>query len=192
MGLVLLAAAMVATPEARAQEDLLGELKTVAAVRFVGRRHVHARELRAVMKTRAPSLWPWHDRPILRPDFLRSDTLAIRDRYRLHGYLDAEVGVGVSPTRDSSAMTVTFVIREGRQSRIATIQFAGVHSYPVDDIRRKLLTRRSEPFDPYVLQLDTLKISELYLERGYRPTIVASARRREGAESSKVDVDFDV
>src|SRR5205814_6578088 len=60
------------------------------------------------------------------------------------------------------------------------------------DIRRKLLTRRGEPFDPYVLQLDTLKISELYQERGYRPTIVASARRREGAESLKVDVDFDV
>src|SRR5262245_30666620 len=95
MGLVLAITALPA-PESHAQEDLLGEIKTVASVRFQGRRRVGARELRSVMKTKPPSPWPWHDRPILRGDFLRSDSLAIRDRYVFHGFLDAHVNVIVS------------------------------------------------------------------------------------------------
>lgn len=191
-GLALVAALVVTAKAGRAQEDLLGELKTVASVTFVGRHHVTARELGTVMKTRAPSLWPWHERPVLRPDFLRSDTLAIRDRYRLHGFLDAEVGATVAATHDSNAVAVTFLIREGHQSRVASVAFHGVEHYPVDDIRRKLQTRRGVPFDPYVLQLDTLKISELYQERGYRPSISAVARRGEGNDSLRVQVDFEV
>src|SRR5262245_6841337 len=84
-GFALVCLALVATGidirPARAQEDLLGEPITVADLRFEGRHRVGAGELRSVMKTRGSSFWPWRERPALRADFLRADTLAIRDRY---------------------------------------------------------------------------------------------------------------
>ncbi len=175
-----------------AQEDLLSEIRTIAAVRFEGRQRVSARELRSVMKTRPPSLWPWRERPVLRPDFLRSDTLAIHDRYLHHGYLDARAGFRIRPTRDSSQVVVTFVIHEGARSRVASVEFTGVRSHPEGELRRKLLAQPGQPFDPWFLQLDTLKISELYQERGFRPHVAASARRRPGADSLRVDVRYHV
>ena len=192
MCLVVVAAAAVSAPPARAQEDLLSEIRTISTVRFEGRHRVSARELRSVMKTRSSSRWPWRDKQALRIDFLRNDNLAIRDRYVHHGYLDAQVGFRVTPLRDSSRVAVTFVIREGSRSHVASVQFTGVASYPEDQLRRKLLARPGAPFDPFVLQLDTLKISELYQERGFRPHVVASARRGEGADSLAVLVSFAV
>ena len=187
---ILLATAGLSAGPARGQEDLLGELRTVAAVRFEGRHRVGAGELRSVMKTRASSRWPWREKQALRNDFLRSDTLAIRDRYIHHGFLDARVGVRLRTSRDSSRVTVTFVIQEGERTRVAVVAFGGVSAYPEDELRRKLLARPGEPFDPFVLQLDTLKISELYQERGYRPHTVATAQRGQGADSLAAHVRF--
>ncbi len=190
--MVFLAAAALPGRPVLAQEDLLGEIKTIAAVRFEGRHRVSARELRSVMKTRSSSRWPWREQQALRIDFLRSDTTAIRDRYRHHGFLDARVAFRVDPARDSSRVIVTFAIQEGGRARVAGLDFTGVRSYPEDQLRRKLLTRPGQPFDPFVLQLDTLKISELYQERGYRPHMSAAARRGAGSDSLRVWVSFAV
>ena len=187
-----LAAAGIASRPVRAQEDLLGEPLTIAEVRFEGRQHVGAGELRSVMKTRGPSFWPWRDRPALRPDFLHSDTLAIRERYLHHGYIDAHVGVVATSTRDSNRVIVTFFIREGARSRVGAVELTGVHSRPEADLRDKLLMKPGQTFDPYVLQLDTLKISEIYQEHGFRPHVAAGAWRGEGADSLRWRVQYDV
>ncbi len=192
MFLVLAGAAGCPGSAAWAQEDLLGELRTVAAVRFEGRRRVGDGELRSVMKTRSPSRWPWREKQALRNDFLRTDTLAIRDRYVHHGFLDTHVGYRLTTSNDSSRVTVTFLILEGERTRVAAVAFSGVSVYPEDQLRRKLLARPGQPFDPFVLQLDTLKISELYQERGYRPHVVATGRRGEGADSLLAQVHFAV
>lgn len=177
---------------ARAQEDLLGEPTTIADVRFEGRHRVGAGELRSVMKTRGSSLWPWRERPALRADFLRADTLAIRDRYLHYGYIDCHVAVRVTPTRDSTRVNVTFVLEEGERSVVGAVEFTGVFSYPEDELRRKLLLRPGQTFDPYALQLDTLKISELYQEHGFRPHVAAGARRGEGLDSLRWKVRYEV
>ena len=191
MCLVLTAGGLASRP-ARAQEDLLGEPRTIAEVRFEGRQRVGAGELRSVMKTRGPSFWPWSDRPAVRPDFLRSDTLTIRERYLHHGFIDARVGVRLTSMTDSTQVRVTFVIREGERSRVSTVEFSGTHSYPAEELGRKLLMRPGQTFDPYALQLDTLKISELYQERGFRPHVAAGAWRGEGADSLRWRVQYDV
>ena len=189
--LVLAAARGFEARPAGAQVDLLGEVKTVADVRFEGRKHVGEGELRSVIKTRGPSFWPWSERPALRSDFLRSDTLAIRLRYIHHGFLDNHVGVLVTPHKDSSQVSVTFLIEEGERSRVHSVSFSGGLVLKEDDMRRKLRTRVGEAFDPSELQLDTLKISELYQERGFRPHVVASARR-DSTDSLRVTVQFDI
>lgn len=177
--------------EAVAQLDLLGAVRTIAEVRFEGRRHVGEGELRSVVKSRGPSFWPWSERPALRSDFLRSDTLAIRARYVHYGFLDTHVAVRVTPQRDSSQVVVTFLIDEGQRSRVDSVAIVGALVLKEDELRRKLRTRSGQRFDPSELQLDTLKISELYQERGFRPHVVASARRGED-DSLRVRVWFDI
>jgi len=189
--LVLVASGLAGRP-VRAQEDLLGEPRTIAAVEFNGRRNVGAGELRSVIKTRGPSFWPWRDRPVVKADFLRSDTLAIRERYLHHGFIDAHVGVLVTSTRDSGQVMVTFIIDEGQRSRVGAVEFEGVRSTSERNIRRKLLTRPGQTFDPYALRLDTLKISELYQESGFRPHVAAGAWRGEGRDSLRWRVTFEV
>lgn len=189
--LVLVAAQGIAPSRARAQADLLGEIRTIAGVEFEGRHRVGGGELRSVLKTRGPSFWPWSERPTLRADFLRSDTLAIRVRYIHHGFLDTHVAVRITPQHDSSQVVVTFVIDEGPRSRVTSVEFSEVHVYREEELRRKLRIRPGRPFDPAELQLDTLKISELYQERGFRPHVVASARRGE-VDSLSVSVRFDI
>jgi outer membrane protein insertion porin family len=189
--LVLAAAGGFEVRPAGAQVDLLGEVRTVAEIRFEGREHVGEGELRSVIKTRGPSFWPWSERPALRSDFLRSDTLAIRLRYIHHGFLDNHVGVLVTPHRDSSQVTVTFLVEEGLRTRVHVVEFTGDLVLKEDELRRKLRTRVGEAFDPAVLQLDTLKISEIYQERGFRPHVVASAWR-DSTDSLRMVVRFDI
>lgn len=172
--------------------DLPEGLRTIAAVRFEGRRHLSMRELRAAnLKTRRPSRFPWREKPALRADYLATDTTAIVALYRHYGYLDAHAGVRIESTRDPGAARVVFVIVEGPRTDVATVEFTGNASYASRELGRALYTKPHRPFDPAVLHLDTLKISQLYQERGFLPHTVASASRRPDAPV-QADVRFDL
>jgi len=186
-GTVALAAIAVAPGSARAA-DLPSELTTVAQVKFEGRHSVREKELRAAIKTRTSSRLLFRERPLLRIDFLRADTMAIENVYHQHGYLDARATYKVNPAKESGRVIVTFVIEEGRRSRISRVDLEGVTVMPADPIRRKLFARPGKPFNPYFLPADTLKIAEAYRDRGYFPLIVPSSQR----ESTGVAVRYSV
>lgn len=165
------------TPEGRGGE-LPEQLRTIAQVRFEGMKGLGGRELKAAnLKTRKPSRLPWKDRPSLRLDYLRADTSAIANLYRHYGYLDCHVVWRLESTERPSAARVVFVVQEGQRSRLASVLILGAEAYPERDLRRALLARPGEPFDPAFLQLDTLRIRSLYQERGHLPLVNASARR---------------
>ena len=69
--LALVALSAFPVPSARAQEDLLGEIRTIASVSFEGRHRLGEHELLSVMKTRSPSFWPWRERSLLHNQFQR-------------------------------------------------------------------------------------------------------------------------
>ena len=172
-----------------AQEELLQELKTVAGVHLVGRHKLSAGAIRKVLKTRPVSIWPWREKPALRFDYLRADAQSIRDLYRHNGYLDADATYSVAPAKKKDQVEVTFTIREGPITHIRSVQFEGVAVYPLKDLRKKLWSQPDRSFDPAYLQLDTLLISTLYQERGYRPHVAASYRRGQ-PDSTHVDVTY--
>ncbi len=180
--------ALAPATRARAQNELPSELETVESVRLKGRHHVSGRELRVVMKTRAASIFPWRERPLLRLDFVRADTLAIASVYRQHGYLDARVGYEVKLGKDRTRATVAFNIVEGKLSRIKAVELVGLGSYPEDQLRKRLYARPGRPFNPSFLVADTARISEAYQERGFRPHIAAQSRR----ESLDVFVRYEI
>jgi outer membrane protein assembly complex protein YaeT len=184
-------AATIAPDIARSQEELLQELKIIASVRIDGHRHLGAGAIERVMKTKNPSLWPWRERPVLRRDYLLSDVTAIADLYRHHGYLDATVEYRVASSGQRDEVDVLFLVHEGEPSKVRFVEFGGVASVAEKDLRRKLWARPGRAFDPAYLQLDTLVITSLYQERGFRPQVTGSAVR-EVPESLRVRVRYDV
>lgn len=185
------ASAWAQTPVGRANE-LPDQLRTIASVRFEGQKGLGRKELKAAnLKTRAPSRLPWKPPRSLRIDYLRSDTSAIANVYRHYGYLDTHVEWRLEPTSKVGAARVVFVVREGQRSHLREVSLTGVHVYTERELRRSLLARPGEPFDPAFLQLDTLKIRTLYQERGHFPTVRASARR-DATNPLAVDVKYDV
>ena len=186
--LVLTLVAATIPTAARAQEELLQELQTISAVRLEGNHALGDGTLRRVMKTRQPSMFPWSERPLLRGDFLRSDVAALRELYRHYGFLDAEVDYRIGSKRDAEEVEITFLIAEGGRSRIGAVELAGVSAIQERDIRKKLWARPGRPFDPAYLQLDTLGISILYQERGFRPHVIGHFAR----DSLDVTVRYEV
>jgi outer membrane protein insertion porin family len=185
-GLTLILCALGAR-EARAQ-SFPSELRVIADVRLVGRHQVPARDIRAVLKTRGPSIWPWRERPALRLDFLRADTLAIETVCRQYGFLDARARARVTSTRNPREAIVEFVIEEGRRSRVSQVSFTGLHAYPAEQLRKRLTARPGKPYNPSYVIVDTLRISRAYQERGYIPHVAAAVAR----DSLRVSVRYDV
>src|SRR6185503_109537 len=140
-----------------------------------------------VLKTRRPSIFPWRDKPVLRQDFLIADTRAIEGVCRLHGFLDARADFRLKP-RDERSVEVIFLIEEGRRSTIAAVDLVGFRAVTPDQARKKLYSRPGRPFNPSAMIVDTIRISDLYKERGYLPNVIASSQR----DSYSVTVRYEV
>ena len=181
----------LAPESARSQEELLQELRTIASVRIEGRRQIGPAVVERVMKTRDPSIWPWRERPVLRIDYLRSDVVAIEAVYRHHGFLDTRVEYRIASSRKPDEVQVQFLIHEGGRARVREVRFTGVQAIPEKELRRRLRVHPGRLFDPAFLQLDTLLLSTLYQERGYRPHAVPTATRH-GADSLQILVHYEV
>lgn len=192
----LLVAALAVVPggvrTAAAQSELPDQLRVISGVSFRGLHHLGRRELKAAnLKTRPPSPLPWRERPALRMDYLRADTSSIAALYRHYGFLDARATWVLESTRDPEAARVVFLVEEGPRSRIATVDVQGVTVFHEREVERVLFAQRKRPFDPAFLSLDTVRVSTMYQERGYRPHTIASAER--GAlDSTRIAVRYDV
>ncbi len=203
LGPLVLATALAAPPAAAQTDELPEDLRSIADVRFegvnrLGRRPLaglwvfgHRRLVGVGLHTRRPSPLPWRERPQLRRDYLRADSATIVSFYRHYGYLDAQVSVRLVPGRDPKTATVVFGVQEGPVTRVAHVEFDGVHVYHTSELQRALLAQPKTPFDPAFLQLDTLKIRAMYLERGYKAAVDASAKRGV-PDSVHVDVRYGV
>jgi outer membrane protein insertion porin family len=179
VGAALLGLLLSLPGPAASRGDLESQLKSVAAVGFRGRHSVNSREIRAVLKTRPPSFWPWAERQPVRADFLKADCAAVEAVYHQHGFLDAAVSDSLLRVRDPGRVRVLFVIREGPRSRIAGVAFEGVQAVPQEALRRALYARPRRPFNPAYLVADTAIIARQEGEHGHLPRVTGTARRGE-------------
>ncbi len=166
----------------------------MAEIRFEGRHHLPAKDLKRALRTPSPSSWPWADEVPLRLDFLTADTAGIGAAYREHGFLDARVtSIRVSPFHhgEKSQVLITYIITEGRRSFIRSIGFTGNANVEAQTLRKKLFARPGRPFNPGFTSADTARISLVYQDRGYKPTVTAEALR-EAADPLVVRVIYHV
>src|SRR5262245_40561631 len=174
-GVIVLA--LILPAAARTQTELFYELKTVQSVKLTGVSGISSGTVRHVLKTRVPP-WrrPWGEPSTLRLDFLRADTLAIRPVSPHSGFLDARSTFRVLAGKDDEHVAVVYDVVEGPRSYIRDVQLENVRRDLEGDIRRKLWARPDKPFDPGYMQLDSLVISGVYQDHGFRPLIAGVAR----------------
>ncbi len=100
----------------------------------------------------------------------------IRDKYAEEGYLFTKITASRSPSADSGREDITFVIDEGPEVQIGTIDFVGNSAYSdsdlkgaMEDVREKSWWQiwRSSTFEKAKLEGDKQKVVDYYRSRGF-------------------------
>ncbi|MEK7316972.1 MAG: BamA/TamA family outer membrane protein [Candidatus Eisenbacteria bacterium] len=166
--LTLLALGSIQPRLAIAQLDLGGDgEQSVAKVEILGNLAYTDGTLKSLIRTRATSFFrPWRSAP-LRSDFLRFDRLVLRDFYRRHGFLGADVESVAIVNRDKSSVEVRFHISEGPHARVDAIDFDGPTASDEEVIRSVIPLSAGGLFDFPAVEVSRLAIDSIYAERGH-------------------------
>lgn len=98
---------------------------------------------------------------------IQDDILALRNFYRRHGFLDAQVGrrLDYGPYREN--LTVTFVINEGMQYTVGKIDIKGNKYFSKDDILNVMSLEPGSILNLDKLEADRRAILSLYGRAGF-------------------------
>ncbi len=123
--------------------------------------------LKSIIRTRSKSFFrPWRSAP-LRSDFLRFDRLALRDFYRRHGFLSADVESVEIVHRSASRVDVRIRIAEGPHARVDAIDFDGPTADDEQLIRSVIPLTAGGLFDYPAVDASRGAIDSIYAERGH-------------------------
>jgi outer membrane protein insertion porin family len=109
---------------------------------------------------------------------LRKSVKAIKDRYRMAGFLEAKVKIEEQKRatgEDETIRMIRFVINEGPQTIVNSIQFSGNKAFDDTELKKQMLTRvpgvrEKGIFVPEILEDDISAIKSLYRKHGYMDT----------------------
>ncbi|HET9952264.1 MAG TPA: BamA/TamA family outer membrane protein [Candidatus Eisenbacteria bacterium] len=172
--LALVAFALLGPARAAAQLEFEGtDEPTVRRVEIEGNQAYSDGTLKSIIRTRATSFFhPWRSAP-LRSDFLRFDRIALRDFYRRHGYLGADVESIAVSRHGEEDVDVRFLLDEGPRARVQSIDFDGTTPGDEEAIRAVIPLEAGGFFDFPSVQLSHAAIDSFYAERGH---VIASIR----------------
>jgi len=155
-------------PPATAQIELEDEDEpTVSKVEILGNAAYSDGTLKSIIRTRGKSFFrPWRSAP-LRSDFLRFDRLAVRDFYRRHGFLSADVESVEVVYRDTTHVEVRFRLHEGPHARVDAIDFVGPTAADEELIRSVIPLSAGGLFDYPAVAVSRAQIDSIYAERGH-------------------------
>ena len=118
---------------------------------------------------------------------------AIKDLYRLHGFLEAKVTPRLGDESKSPAnfRTVTFHIEEGPRTTLQSIKLGGLAPDDQRAIWPLLTAKPGRPYSPEAVQGDREAIIRFLADRGYSdPTVTWQALP--GTEEHKMDLAYDI
>jgi outer membrane protein insertion porin family len=113
---------------------------------------------------------------------LRKSVKAIKNRYRMAGFLEAEVKIEQEKRdagEDETIRMIRFVVDEGPQTVVSSIRFMGNKAFDGTKLEKQMLTRvpgvlEKGIFVPEILEDDTRAIESLYRKHGYMDTEIAT------------------
>jgi outer membrane protein assembly factor BamA len=97
----------------------------------------------------------------------RNDSLIIIERFRVEGYLDADVKMGERFTVDSSTVDLAITIDERRRTVLGSLRVTGNSAISSEELLGLLDSRAGLPVDQGILESDVAVVLSRYEQRGY-------------------------
>lgn len=119
----------------------------------------------------------------------------LKKRYISRGYVQNKIlGPFTSFNEDKSEASVEYVIQEGRQASVRSIQFTGVPVEYEEEILGAIANKVDAPFNPIELTNDIKEVNTLLQNKGYYFSEVSNLNDRSivtySANGAEVDVHF--
>jgi outer membrane protein insertion porin family len=169
----------------------LGPQGRFSGYTFEGNHSVSTSDLTEALSSDAPNT-P-HPLSIFSNRLLTQYLKAIRDHYRLHGFLEAEVTPHLDDrtSMQPPSRTVTFRIKEGPRTLIEDLTIQGMAPEMQKAMWPVLSAKPGQPYSPEAAQADRDSMIRFLADRGYSdPTVTWQARP--GTEPHTMDLDYEV
>lgn len=146
-----------------------GDKAIVRRVSFEGNTVFTDEELRKVMFTRRRNVWYWFNGSgKYAEELLEADRRNVREFYRDHGYLDAQVvETDLEFREESRNLFITLTIDEGALYTVNEIAISGNTVLSDEDLHALLQLKSGDPFSPATIRADMFTIADEYSKRGY-------------------------
>ncbi len=100
---------------------------------------------------------------------LESDRQSMENLYRANGFQDAKVETQVMDNYEHKEgdLFVRFVVREGQQTRVASLKIEGNHAFTEDEILGVVASSPGQPYSDFNVSTDRANILALYYNEGF-------------------------
>jgi len=148
---------------------------TVRSIDFTGLLDMKEKELRSIMLLKSPGFF---SKSKFDERILEGDVDAIRAVFVKNGYLSPNITY--KHQADSSGwVDIDIFIEEGERTFVKNLAFGGNIFFDYDYLSKVIVTKKGEPFDPFLLEEDLSVLIHNYDKNGYHDIAVAS----------KIDID---
>jgi len=144
---------------------------TVGRVTVTGAQEDHVALWRQSLRMRPTMLDLYH--PLFDRVAWEEDQARVHQWYREEGFLSAEVNSRTLLQTRTGTVDLAFEIREGVQTRIDRITFAGNVHVPDSVLLQSIHARVGLPFDPAQARADRLALLAFYASKGYLSATVS-------------------
>jgi outer membrane protein insertion porin family len=165
----------------------------VRKVTFQGNKHLKARTISGVMRTKEKGWFSWiTGSGILDEEALEEDRKNIEALYHDHGYVKVKVEqpvVHVSP--DGKTISVAITLAEGELHKIAKVEIKGDLILEEEVLKKKLKSKTGNTFRASLFHEDVGTLTDTYQDKGYAFVDIAPMTQINDANKT-VDLTFDI
>ena len=168
----------------------LGSKHRLKRINFQGNHHFSGKQLNAEVKVKKRLFF--FTRGKFSRQLLNNSVNALTQMYKNAGFQNVSVQSKVDDRH--SVLTVTFLINEGPQDRVASLKLVGNNTQSLAALNHKyaLQLLPGKPFSPKLLETDRSQLLAAYLDLGYLNADVLSAAIPAREDPHKINVTFTV
>lgn len=164
-----------------------GDKHKLLGIDFLGNRYFDTSLLRSRLLVSAKA---FGTRGRFSRRLLEADRQSMLNLYLSNGFLDAKVDAQLLDNYGGKEgdLLVRFVIQEGKQTRVASLQIQGVHSLPERELRGVIASTPGEPYSDFIVATDRDNILALYYNEGF-PYAQFAAKAEGSGPAATIETD---
>ena len=180
----------------------LGARHKVTRVSVVGAHYFDRRTLSDLLSVTAAN--PFDKQGLYNQQLVLSDVAALKAIYQNNGFSAIEVKPQITDqdqqgklplshgSKKQVALQVAYVIDEGPQQRVRSVQIVGNEKIPGNELKPLLNTTPEQPLSPHSLSSDRDTLRTYYLSKGFDQSDVQVTESLAKSQKDEVDVVFHV